>query len=60
MLVDISAAELLDRLDWSDPNFPAICAAFDLLSFKVQYRNGHHAITRHIIQAEAAPSEGNE
>lgn len=48
-MFDFRAVDLLDRMDWNDPNLPAILQFFNKISHTVTMSNGVENFRSHII-----------
>lgn len=60
MMVDIRASDLLDRLDWKSPDFPAIARALQEISHLVMFENGQESFHVHVITVAGEESPAPE
>lgn len=54
---DFRVADLIDRLDWSDPDFPACVRMLDQISHMVTVDTGKETVRMHVISVTGEPSK---
>lgn len=53
---DFRVADLIDRVDWTDPDFPGFVRMLERISHPVTYDNGRETILMHVISINGSRS----
>lgn len=55
-LFDFRVIDLVDRMDWTDPDFPACMRMLEKISIPAKLWNGQRLVDGHIITVNGEPA----